>query len=126
VIVRADLPNALEHFDIDALFGETGEEAADGVRRPTHGLRDLRSAGAFSAVKHSEDAGLLGFPLLRLMDIGKLSLLGSERGLRAAPQRRGRARRIMTSRSLALFGLKDVYYSSPLWSYKRFVTWGTT
>jgi hypothetical protein len=29
VIVRTDLPNALEHFDIDALFGETGEKAAD-------------------------------------------------------------------------------------------------
>jgi hypothetical protein len=39
VIVRTDLSNAPEHFDIDALFGETGEKAADRMRCPTHRFR---------------------------------------------------------------------------------------
>jgi hypothetical protein len=46
--VRTDLPNALEHFEIDALFGQTSEERAGGLRCPAHGLDDLPPAGAVS------------------------------------------------------------------------------
>lgn len=44
MIVRTDLPNALEHFDIDPLFGETGEEAADRAGCPARDFSNFRSA----------------------------------------------------------------------------------
>jgi hypothetical protein len=34
LFIRADLANAVENIDLDALPGEPGEEAADGVWRP--------------------------------------------------------------------------------------------
>lgn len=60
MIVRADLPNALEHFDIDALFGETGEKAADRMRCPTHRFSDRGTAGTLVAAEHGNDLRLLG------------------------------------------------------------------
>jgi hypothetical protein len=49
VIVRTDLPSALEHFNIDPLFGETREKPADSVRRPTHCFGDRGTADTFVA-----------------------------------------------------------------------------
>ena len=60
MIVRTDLPHALEHFDIDALFGEAGEKTSDGMRRPSHGFGHLRSAGPALTPEHGDDLSLLG------------------------------------------------------------------
>jgi hypothetical protein len=40
-LVGADLADALEDLDRDALLGETGKETADRVWRPAHRLSDL-------------------------------------------------------------------------------------
>jgi hypothetical protein len=48
--VKADLADAVEDFDHDALLGEARKEAADRVRRPAHRLGDLRSASNFVTV----------------------------------------------------------------------------
>jgi hypothetical protein len=43
-------------------FGQASEEAADGVRGPTHRLGDLRTAGALAAAQHGENLGALCIP----------------------------------------------------------------
>ena len=50
-VARADLSNALKDIDLDTLPGETGEETADRVWRPTHRLGDLRPAGTILATQ---------------------------------------------------------------------------
>ena len=59
LLVRADLADALEHFVNDVLFGETGEEAAHGVRCPVHRRGDPRPAGIFVTADHGEDLCVL-------------------------------------------------------------------
>jgi hypothetical protein len=51
-LVRPDLADPFKDFDGDALLGQVGEEAADGVRCLAHGLGNLRSAGTFVAAQH--------------------------------------------------------------------------
>jgi hypothetical protein len=79
VIVRTDLPNALEHFDIDALFGEAGKKAADGVRRPVHGLGDLRPAGAFVTARRDQNRIQLGARTWRPYGSGHTHVSGGEK-----------------------------------------------
>src|SRR5690348_14051125 len=54
LLVGSNLTDALEHLDLNALLGETGEEATNGMRRPAHRLGNLRSAGAFRTVQHGQ------------------------------------------------------------------------
>jgi hypothetical protein len=69
LFVRADLADPLEDINFDSLLGEAGEEAADGMRRPTHGLGDLRSACAPVAAQHGENLRLLSVrPRMRATD----------------------------------------------------------
>jgi hypothetical protein len=49
LLVRADLADALEDIDLDALFGEAREEAADGVRRLAHRFGDPLWVRSFTA-----------------------------------------------------------------------------